>query len=91
MRNLVACMLLLGAALPAADLGGTWMMEQAGRGGSQPRKTYYYFKVDGNSFTGQMVSSTDSQKVQNGKIEGNSITFDTQGPFNSLNPLSSLR
>ena len=82
MRNLVACMLLLGAALPAADVGGTWMMEQAGRGGSQPRKTYYYFKADGNSFTGQMVSSTDSQKVQNGKIEGNSITFETQGPFN---------
>jgi alpha-galactosidase len=75
-------MLLLGAALPAADPGGTWMMEQAGRGGSQPRKTYYYFKVDGNSFTGQMVSSTDSQKVQNGKIEGNTISFETQGPFN---------
>src|ERR1022692_5317789 len=82
MRNLVACMLLLGAALPAADVGVTWMMEQADRGGSQPRKTYYYFKADGNSFTGQMVSSTDSQKVQNGKIEGNSITFETQGPFN---------
>jgi len=82
MRNLVACMLLFGAALPAADLGGTWMMEQAGRGGSQARKTYYYFKVDGNSFAGQMVSSTDSQKVHNGKIEGNAITFETQGPFN---------
>ena len=82
MRTLAACMLLLGAALPAADLGGTWMMEQAGRGGSQARKTYYYFKVDGNSFTGQMVSSTDNQRVQNGKIEGNSITFETQGPFN---------
>jgi alpha-galactosidase len=75
-------MLLVGAALPAADLGGTWMMEQAGRGGSQARKTYYYFKVDGNTFTGRMVSSTDSQKVQNGKIEGDAITFETQGAFN---------
>ena len=82
MRNLVACMLLLGSALPAADLGGTWFMEQAGRSGSQARKTYYYFKVEGNSFTGQMVSYTDSRKVQNGKIDGNAITFETQGAFN---------
>src|SRR5450759_2975607 len=82
MRNLVACILLLGSALPAADLGGTWLMEQAGRGGSQVRKTYYYFKVEGNSFTGQMVSSTDSRKVQNGKIDGNTITFETLGVFN---------
>src|SRR5450759_4273147 len=83
MRNLVACILLLGSALPAADLGGTWLMEQAGRGGSQVRKTYYYFKVEGNSFTGQMVSSTDSRKVQNGKIDGNAITFETLGAFNN--------
>jgi alpha-galactosidase len=82
MRTLVACMLLLGPALPAADLGGTWLMEQAGRGGSQVRKTYYYFKVEGNSFTGQMVSSTDSRKVQNGKVDGNTITFETLGAFN---------
>jgi len=82
MRNLVACILLLGSALPAADLGGTWLMEQAGRGGSQVRKTYYYFKVEGNSFTGQMVSSTDSRKVQNGKIDGDTITFETLGAFN---------
>jgi alpha-galactosidase len=82
MRNLVACILLLGSALPAADLGGTWLMEQAGRGGSQVRKTYYYFKVEGNSFTGQMVSSTDSRKVQNGKIDGDTFTFETLGAFN---------
>ena len=82
MRNLVACMLLLGSALPAADLGGTWFMEQAGRSGSQARKTYYYFKVEGNSFTGQMVSSTDNRQVQNGKIDGDTITFETLGAFN---------
>jgi alpha-galactosidase len=75
-------MLLLGSALPAADLGGTWMTEQAGRGGSQARKTYYYFKVEGNSFTGQMVSSTDNRQVQNGKIDGDTITFETLGAFN---------
>src|ERR1019366_1616556 len=45
-------------------------------------KTYYYFKVEGNSFTGQMVSSTDSRKVQNGKIDGTTITFETLGAFN---------
>src|SRR5450759_1033113 len=82
MCNLVACMLLLGSALSAADLGGTWMMEQAGRGGSQARKTYYYFKVEGNSFTGQMVSSTDNRKVHNVKIDGDTITFDSLGAFN---------
>ena len=82
MRNLVACVLFAASTLMAADLGGTWMMEQAGRGGSQVRKTYYYFKVDGNTFTGQLVSSTDSRKVQNGKIEGDAITFETLGAFN---------
>src|SRR5450759_1704553 len=82
MCNLVACLLLLGSDMSAADLGGGWMMEQAGRGGSQARKTYYYFKVEGNSFTGQMVSSTDNRKVLNGKIDGDTITFETQGSFN---------
>ena len=68
MRILVACVLLSASSLCAADLGGTWMQEQAGRGGGQPRRTFYYFKVDGNSFTGQMVSSTDRREVMNGKI-----------------------
>ena len=81
MRTLVASMLLFGSAMFAADLGGTWMQEQAGRGGSQPRRTYYYFKVDGNAFTGQMVSSTDRREVMNGKIDGNTITFETKNSF----------
>ncbi|MBS1857479.1 MAG: glycoside hydrolase family 27 protein [Acidobacteria bacterium] len=81
MRTLVASMLLLAPALIAADLGGTWMQEMAGRGGSQPRKTYYYFKVQGNTFTGSMVSTSDRREVTNGKIEGDTITFESKGPF----------
>src|SRR6185503_16388552 len=81
MRTLVICMLFGGSGLVAADLSGTWMSEQAGRGGGQPRRTYYYFKVDGNSFTGQMVSSTDRREITNGKIDGNTITFDSKNSF----------
>src|SRR5215471_11158638 len=82
MRTLVVSMLFIGT-LSAADLTGTWMQEQAGRGGSQPRRTYYFFKVEGDSFTGQMVSSTDRREVKNGKIDGNTITFETQNSFNA--------
>jgi alpha-galactosidase len=81
MRILVASMLLWGSSLCAADLGGTWMQEQAGRGGGQPRRTYYYFKVDGNTFTGKMVSSSDRREVMNGKIDGNAITFESKNSF----------
>src|SRR5215468_6723071 len=81
MRTLVASMLLFGSALGAADLGGTWMQEQAGRGGGQPRRSYYYFKVDGNTFTGQMVSTNDRREITNGKIDGNTITFDSKNSF----------
>src|SRR5215831_2046609 len=82
MRTLVVSMLFIGS-LSAADLSGTWMQEQAGRGGSQPRRTYYFFKVEGDSFTGQMVSSTDRREVKNGKLDGNTITFETQNSFNA--------
>src|SRR5262245_26976743 len=81
MRSLVVSMLFIGT-LSAADLTGTWMQEQAGRGGGQPRRTYYYFKQDGNTFTGQMVSSNDRREIINGKVDGNAITFDTQNSFN---------
>jgi alpha-galactosidase len=74
-------MLLFGSALCAADMGGTWMSEQAGRGGSQPRRTYYYFKVNGATFTGQMVSTSDRREITNGKIEGNTITFESKNSF----------
>jgi alpha-galactosidase len=82
MRTLVGSMLFLGSILSAADLTGTWMQEQAGRGGGQPRRSYYYFKQDGNTFTGQMVSSNDRREIINGKVDGNAITFETQNSFN---------
>src|SRR6266478_9848024 len=87
MRTLVACVLFDGSGLMAADLGGTWMSEQAGRGGGQPIRTYYYFKVDGNTFTGQMVSTRDRRPIVNGKIDGETITFETKDFQDRLNPM----
>src|SRR5436190_13056451 len=87
MRTLVACMLLGGSALIAADLGGTWMSEQAGRGGGQPNRTYYYFRVDGTAFTGQMVSTRDRRPIVNGKIDGETITFETKDFQDRANPM----
>jgi alpha-galactosidase len=37
--------------------------------------------VDGNTFTGQMVSSSDRREVMNGKIDGNAITFESKNSF----------
>jgi alpha-galactosidase len=81
MRTLVASMFLLGSALCAADLSGTWMQEMAGRGGGQPRRTYYYFNVQGDTFTGRMVSTNGMSEITNGKIDGNAITFDSKNSF----------
>src|SRR5207253_11387124 len=44
-QRLLVCMFLTASVLAAADLGGTWMSEQPGRGGGQPNRTYYYFQV----------------------------------------------
>jgi alpha-galactosidase len=87
MRTLVACMLFAASGLIAADLGGTWMSEQAGRGGGQPNRTYYYFKVDGNTFTGEMVSTRDRRPILNGKIDGDTITFETKDFQDRVNPM----
>src|SRR5437763_933150 len=74
MRFLVACMLLTASSAVAADLSGTWMAEQAGRGRRPPTATYHYFKLDGNTFTDTMARTRDRRAIVTGKLQGDMVT-----------------
>ena len=75
MRNLAFSLLFLSTCLGAADLAGTWQVEQTGCNG-QKRVTTYVFKTDGAKFTGLYATTTEQRQVLNGVIDGNKITFD---------------
>jgi alpha-galactosidase len=80
MRIPAFCILLLAMTCSAADLAGTWKVEQTGRNG-QKRVTTYVFKTRGETFTGLVATATEQRDILNGVIRQNQITFDTHFEF----------
>ena len=74
--------LLVGslAATPAADISGKWAAEtfMSASGDSTPMPTTFTFAVEGDTVTGKVSSSAGDFDIQDGKIDGNSITFTIQ-------------
>jgi len=86
----VGTILLLVAvvALAADAISGKWTMSQEGRNGGPPRVTTFDFKVDGSTLTGTMSGgmgrggqAAEPSKISNGKVNGNTITFDIVRDF----------
>jgi len=75
--------LLLGmvSLVSAADATGKWVAEMPGRGGNMMKQTYS-FKVDGSTLTGTVSGRNGDTPIENGKVEGDTITFEVTRSFN---------
>lgn len=74
-RTLVLAVLTLAllASAYAADVAGKWTAEV-----ENPRGVMQYtleFKVDGANLTGKMISQGGETEIQNGKVNGDEISF----------------
>src|ERR1700730_11800417 len=77
----IAAVTVLGAA---ADLSGTLKAEFATPDGQQ-RVNTFTLKVDGGKVTGTVKGMQDETPIQNGKVDGNEISFTAERPFGSFN------
>lgn len=80
MKRPIVLLALLAATALAADINGTWKATAEGPNGSMERT--FVFKVEGNRVTGETTSSMmGKSSIENGKIDGDAITFTITGKF----------
>jgi hypothetical protein len=75
-RTLLTCAILLactGIAAWAADVTGVWTGTISGSDGDFALT--YTFKQDGGKLTGTISGPTDPLPIQDGKVEGDKISF----------------
>jgi len=92
-KLLFACTILLLAvcvAMAADAISGKWTMSQEARNGGPPRVTTFDLKADGAALTGTVTAPMGGRAggavatpiaIANGKVNGNSITFDVVRTF----------
>jgi hypothetical protein len=78
-----AAALLLGmfSLISAADATGKWSAEMPGRQGNTMKQTFT-FKVDGSTLTGTISGRNGDTPISNGKVDGDTITFEVTREFN---------
>ncbi|MGD0870134.1 MAG: hypothetical protein ABSB88_11325 [Bryobacteraceae bacterium] len=75
-RTLLTCAILLvltGIAAWAADVTGVWTGTASGGDGDYALT--YTFKQDGQKLTGTVTGPTDPIQIQDGKVDGDKISF----------------
>jgi len=83
MRKLGLTVLLLAlgsVAALAADFNGKWTADVQGRMGTQT--ITFDFHVDGSTLTGKITTPRGDTDITNGKIDGDTISFDQVMNFN---------
>ena len=82
-------LLLFAAAAWAADVTGTWKGEMTSPDGNTFSLTYT-FKQDGTKLTGTVLGPQgDALPLDNGKVEGDKISFSVKVDFNGGTVFSS--
>jgi len=71
---------LAPVAALAADFNGKWTAEVEGRMG--PQTIAFDFHVDGATLTGKITTPRGDMDISNGKVDGDSISFDQVMNFN---------
>jgi hypothetical protein len=64
----------------AADFNGKWNAQVQGRNGMQT--LVFDFHVDGTTLTGKITTPRGDTDISNGKVDGDTITFDQVLNFN---------
>jgi len=83
LRSAIAITFLLSSAALAADVSGKWKAEFTTPDGT-PRVNTFTFKADGEKLTGTVAGSQDETPIQNGKINGDEISFSAERPFGNF-------
>jgi hypothetical protein len=71
----------LSIAAFAASADGKWTAEVPGRGGNTMQTTFT-FKTEGNTLTGTVATERGETPIENGKVDGDNITFEQVLNFN---------
>jgi hypothetical protein len=77
MRKLAIAVLVFAmgsVAAMAADFNGKWTADVQGRNGTQT--ITFDFHVDGSTLTGKVTTPRGDMDISNGKVDGDTITFD---------------
>ena len=84
-------LLILGVATAADGIDGKWVISQQASNGGPPRVTTFDLKVDGAALTGTVTAPMGGRgassptptpiAITNGKVNGNTITFDVVRVF----------
>jgi hypothetical protein len=86
-KRLALWVVAIGAALAmvavAADVNGKWKAEFTTPDGTQCVNTFT-FKVEGGKLSGTVQGSQDDTPIQNGKIDGDEISFSAERPFGAF-------
>lgn len=76
-KSFLLAVLLSATTLGATNVGGKWSgtLEPEGQTGSKP--VYMILKQDGNKLDGSVgPDESEQHSLENGKVEGNKLTFD---------------
>lgn len=84
MKKLFAMLgaLALAATMYAADITGKWTGKMETPNGS--RDVNMAFKADGATLTGSVSGRNGDTPIENGKIDGDTITFTVTRKFNDM-------
>jgi hypothetical protein len=80
---LAAIGVMLAAVAVAADVNGKWKAEFTTPDGQQ-RVNTFTFKAEGGKLTGTVQGSQDDTPIQNGKVDGDEISFTADRPFGAF-------
>ena len=75
--------LFLSVVAVAADVSGKWKAEFSTPDGTQ-RVNTFTFKVDGGKLTGAVAGAQDETPIQNGKVNGDDVSFTAERPFGTF-------
>jgi hypothetical protein len=80
MKRLLVALTVFCISVLAADVAGTWKGTAETDNGTIERT--FIFKVEGTKLTGETTSSLMGKStIENGKIEGNNLSFNITGKF----------
>ena len=79
----VGSLAVLLCVAAAADVSGKWKADFTTADGTQ-RVNTFNFKVDNGKLTGTVAGAQDETQIQNGKVNGDEISFTAERPFGTF-------
>ncbi len=81
MKKLIVAALLCALSVIGAEVSGKWSGTADAKrddGSTTTENVFFTFKQDGNTVTGTASGPNEDHSIKNGKVEGNTITFELE-------------